>query len=72
MNDHELTSDPRMLIGSNQWDVPVCVPLSAYLQFTRHMDVQLRRLVACWGHLAAPAARGKPKGLSTLQRRVSP
>jgi hypothetical protein len=48
MENNKLHCDKGLLIGQNAWDTPVCVPLSAYLNFSHEMDVRLRRLVACW------------------------
>jgi hypothetical protein len=51
------SADDQLLIGRNDWDVPVRVELRAYLRFGRRMDVQLRRLVIRWAHAAAPQSR---------------
>ncbi len=60
MNIGKPISGESVTIGRDHWDVPVRVELRAYLRFSRRMDGELRRLVACWAHLASPRARGLP------------
>jgi hypothetical protein len=44
------------------WDVPVRIPLRAYVQFVERLDADLERLVARWTHAAPPRARfGRPR-----------
>lgn len=68
MDNNHLHCDKGLLIGHNPWDTPVCVPLSAYLDFSHQMDVRMRRLVACWIHLASPIARGTPTDAAENRR----
>jgi hypothetical protein len=67
MNDNELTIDQSVWIGGSPWDLPLCVALPAYLRFNGQMDVQLRRLIACWSYTAAPIARGKASEIDYLR-----
>jgi hypothetical protein len=71
MSNHKLITDEGMLVGRNHWDVPVRVELRAYLNFSRRMDSQLRRLVARWAHAASPKARAESadRGQAGVPRR---
>jgi hypothetical protein len=60
MNNQKLIVVDRVLIGRDHWDVPVRVDLRSYLRFSRRLDLQLRRLVVRWSHVASPCARGVP------------
>jgi hypothetical protein len=46
-----------MNIGRDHWDVPVRVELRAYLDFTRRMNIQLRRLVERWEDKSRPVSK---------------
>jgi hypothetical protein len=45
-------------LDHKHWDVPLRVPLTAYLEFNRNMGIQLRRLEKSWSHAATPWAQG--------------
>ena len=60
MSNDKSAAGEGVLVGRNQWDVPVRVELRAYLNFNRRLDGQLRRLVIRWAHTATPRARGTP------------
>ena len=71
MNHSKSAAKEGLLIGRNDWDVPVRVELRAYLRFGRRMDGQLRRLVIRWAHAAAPQSRSvmiEPLESNTEQR----
>jgi hypothetical protein len=71
MSHNKSAGDDDVLMGRNNWDVPVCVELRAYLRFSRRMDCQLRRLVLRWAHAAAPETRAltiAPLATSTKKR----
>jgi len=57
MNNLEQNLLSFVSIGRDHWDVPVRVELRAYLDFTRHINVQLRRLTERWESRAAPTAK---------------
>lgn len=42
----------------DQGDLPVKVAIGSYQEFQRWIDGELRKLVACWIHTAAPNASG--------------
>jgi hypothetical protein len=65
MSKEKSTGEKSVVIGREHWDVPVSIPLPAYLKFVRRMDSRLRRLVARWSHTASPWARGT-QGLGSL------
>ena len=65
MSNSNSIAGEDVLIGRNHWDVPVRVELRAYLRFGRRIDRQLRRLVLCWAHAAAPQSRGAT--ISTIE-----
>jgi hypothetical protein len=44
-------------IGRDHWDVPVRVELRAYLDFTRRINMQLRKLVNHWEKKSSPASK---------------
>jgi hypothetical protein len=44
-------------LTSDHWDVPIRVRLGPYVEFSRWLDGQLRKLVRQWSGRAAPAAR---------------
>ena len=46
-----------MSIGRDHWDVPVRVELRAYLEFTRRINVQLRRLTERWENKSRPNSK---------------
>jgi len=48
MNNLDQNKLSFVSIGRDHWDVPVRVELRAYLDFTRRINVQLRRLVERW------------------------
>ena len=58
MNHEEMSAAQHILIGGGNLEPPVPVVLQAYERFGRRIDVQLRRLVARWSHVASPLARG--------------
>ncbi len=59
MNYHDpSTVGAERPTAHNDWNVPVCVEVQAYLRFSRRMDSQLRRLVARWACAATPQSRG--------------
>ena len=60
MSNQKLIVVDGVVIGRDQWDVPVRVDVRSYLRFSRRLDRQLRRLVVCWLHTASPWARGVP------------
>ncbi|MGD0382355.1 MAG: hypothetical protein ABSA77_02460 [Thermoguttaceae bacterium] len=57
MNNLEQNLLSFVSIGRDHWDVPVRVDLRAYLDFTRHINVQLRRLTERWESRAAPSTK---------------
>jgi len=57
MNKLDQNSLSFMSIGRDHWDVPVRVELRAYLDFTRRMNIQLRRLTERWANKASPASK---------------
>jgi len=38
----------KALTARHRWEKPVRVPLRAYIQFCKHMDSELQKLVARW------------------------
>ncbi len=44
MSNEQPSTDERVLIGGDYWDIPVRIKLRAYLHFGRRIDGQLRRL----------------------------
>jgi hypothetical protein len=57
MNNLEQNQLSFLSIGRDHWDVPVRVELRAYLEFTRRINIQLRRLTERWESKAAPNAK---------------
>jgi hypothetical protein len=57
MNNLDQNSLNLVNIGRDHWDVPVRVDFRAYLDFTRRINIQLRRLIERWEHKASPAAK---------------
>lgn len=47
-------------------DLPVKVAIGSYREFQRWIDGELRKLVACWIHTAAPNASGPSRTRSNL------
>lgn len=60
MSNQKLSVVDGVVIGRDHWDVPVRVDVRSYLRFSRQLDLQLRRLVVRWAHVASPCARGLP------------
>jgi hypothetical protein len=58
MDNDKPTPKENAMTSRVSRESPICVGLLAYVRFAREMDVQLRRLVACWIHTATPIARG--------------
>jgi hypothetical protein len=48
MNNLNENSNSKINIDRDHWDVPLRVELRPYLDFTRRMNIQLRRLVKHW------------------------
>jgi hypothetical protein len=47
-------------------DLPVKVAIGSYQEFERWIDCELRKLVACWIHTAAPNASAPSRKSSHL------
>jgi len=58
MSNLEQNNSNAVGIERGHWDVPVKVDFRAYLDFTRRMNVQLKRLVERRESKAAPASKG--------------
>jgi len=56
MNSEKLDVAREVMIARHHWDVPVRVKLRPYVLFVRHMEGELKQLVAQWAHTAAPNA----------------
>ena len=68
-----MTSDDARRAGSGEegpeaLDVPVKVALGSYQEFEQWIDRELAKLVACWGHAAAPSASRPPLSRSRIGR----
>ena len=50
----------RVAIERALWDVPVRIPLRAYVEFVERLDADLEKLLARWGPAAPPRARFRP------------
>jgi hypothetical protein len=57
MNNLDQNLQNFMNIGRDHWDVPVRVELRAYLDFTRRINIQLRRLVERWENKSRPVSK---------------
>jgi hypothetical protein len=55
------SANDNVAIGRDHWDVPLPIRLPAYLNFSHRMDLQLRRLVVRWSHVASPSTRAVQK-----------
>jgi len=47
----------EMAVERAHWDVPVRIPLRAYVEFADQITADLEHLVARWSHAAPPRAR---------------
>lgn len=57
MNNLDQNKLSFVSIGRDHWDVPVKVELRAYLDFTRRINIQLRRLVDRWENKSRPVSK---------------
>ena len=57
MKSKQMPSTRYVAIERVHWDVPVRIPLRAYLEFVEHLSAELERLIARWSHAAPPRAR---------------
>jgi len=53
----QVSSARYVAIERTHWDVPVRIPLRAYVEFVERLDAELDMLMARWGPAAPPRAR---------------
>jgi hypothetical protein len=68
MNSHPQHAAGTGSLTREHWDVPIRVRLVPYVEFSRWLDAELKRLVWQWSDKAAPSASGRSSGRAGKSR----